>query len=128
MASASRESVFGVQTSTAANRVVALPAQDRTPCHGLARKPCQKADAHQIDCFERSFDTHLVSEPPRLIAVWCPDWPVTTARVEAGLPIDAPIAVVTANRVVVCSHAAREHGVRRGLRRREAQARCPQLV
>jgi protein ImuB len=69
-----------------------------------------------------------VSEPLRLIAVWCPDWPVTTARVEAGLPVDAPIAVVTANRVVACSHAAREHGVRRGLRRREAQAHCPQLI
>jgi protein ImuB len=60
--------------------------------------------------------------------VWCPDWPVTTARVEAGIEADAPIAVVTANRVVACSHSAREHGVRRGLRRREAQARCPQLI
>jgi protein ImuB len=64
----------------------------------------------------------------RQICVWCPDWPVTTARVEAGLPPDAPVAVVTANRVVACSHTARQHGVRRGLRRREAQARCPQLV
>ena len=64
----------------------------------------------------------------RRIAVWCPDWPVTTGRIEAGLRADAPIAVVTANRVVACSHAAREQGVRRGLRRREAQARCPELV
>ena len=40
---------------------------------------------------------------------------------------EAPIAVVTANRVVACSHAARAAGVRRGLRRREAQARCPEL-
>src|SRR5882757_7018808 len=65
---------------------------------------------------------------PRLIAVWCPDWPVTAARLEAGLPANAPIAVVTANRVVACSHPARQHGVRRGLRRREAQARCPELA
>jgi protein ImuB len=69
-----------------------------------------------------------VVDTPRLIAVWCPDWPVTAARLEAGLPADAPIAVVTANRVVASSHAAREHGVGRGLRRREAQARCPDLV
>lgn len=65
---------------------------------------------------------------PRLIAVWCPDWPVTAARLEAGLQPEQPIAVVTANRVVACSHGARANGVRRGLRRREAQARCPELV
>ncbi|HET6878492.1 MAG TPA: DNA polymerase Y family protein [Jatrophihabitans sp.] len=69
----------------------------------------------------------MQSDPVRMIAVWCPDWPVTTARIEAGLPAEAPIAVVTANRVVACSHTARLHGVRRGLRRREAQARCPEL-
>ena len=63
------------------------------------------------------------------MAVWCPDWPVTAARLSAGLAVDTiPAAVVTANRVVACSHAARSAGVRRGLRRREAQARCPELV
>ena len=72
---------------------------------------------------------------PRLIAVWCPDWPVTAARLESGSEAGSaagnaatPIAVVTANLVVACSHAARSAGVRRGLRRREAQARCPGLV
>ena len=39
-----------------------------------------------------------------------------------------PVAVLHANRVVACSEAARADGVRRGLRRREAQSRCPQLV
>jgi protein ImuB len=63
----------------------------------------------------------------RRICIWLPDWPVTTARIDAGLPPDAPIAVVTANRVIACSHAARANGVRRGLRRREAQAHCPDL-
>ncbi len=38
------------------------------------------------------------------------------------------MAVVFANRVVACSAAARSEGVRRGLRRREAQGRCPELV
>jgi protein ImuB len=62
-----------------------------------------------------------------MIALWCPDWPVTTARIDAGLPVDAPVAVVTANRVIACSQAARAAGVRRGLRRREAQGHCPGL-
>ncbi|MEP6600087.1 MAG: DNA polymerase Y family protein [Actinomycetota bacterium] len=65
---------------------------------------------------------------PRMIAVWCPDWPVTAARATCGVGIDVPAAVVTANRVIACSHTARSCGVRRGLRRREAQARCPQLT
>ena len=60
-----------------------------------------------------------------MAAVWCPDWPVTVARAEAGLPDSEPVAVLTANRVVACSHAARRQGIRRGMRRREAQARCP---
>ncbi|MDT4937298.1 MAG: protein ImuB [Pseudonocardiales bacterium] len=65
---------------------------------------------------------------PRMVAVWCPDWPVTTARLETATPAATPIAVVTANIVVACSHTARRVGVRRGLRRREAQGRCPELV
>ena len=66
--------------------------------------------------------------PPRMAAVWCPDWPVTVARAETGLADTEPIAVLTANRVVACSHAARQHGIKRGLRRREAQSRCPGLA
>ena len=63
-----------------------------------------------------------------MIAVWCPDWPVTAARLDAGLAVDVPIAVMTGNHVVACSYDARRHGVRRGLTRREAQARCPELA
>ena len=59
----------------------------------------------------------------RMLVVWCPDWPV----VAAGAPPDSPTAVVHANRVVACSAAARAEGVRPGLRRREAQGRCPEL-
>jgi protein ImuB len=55
------------------------------------------------------------------------DWPTVAAATAAGLPATAPAAVTLANRVVACSAAARAAGVRRGLRRREAQARCPQL-
>ncbi len=63
----------------------------------------------------------------RALAIWCMDWPAVAAAAAAGLPPTAQIAVTCANRVVACSAAARAAGVRRGLRRREAQARCPQV-
>ncbi|MGV0991688.1 MAG: DNA polymerase Y family protein [Mycobacterium sp.] len=63
----------------------------------------------------------------RALAIWCMDWPAVAAAASAGLPATAQIAVTCANRVVACSAAARAAGVRRGLRRREAQARCPQV-
>ena len=63
-------------------------------------------------------------------------WPRSGARTGRSPPPgrspsvagDAPVAVVTANHVVACSTVARDAGVRRGMRRREAQARCPDLV
>src|ERR1700758_4384571 len=55
------------------------------------------------------------------------DWPAVAAAAAAAQPATAPIAVTLANRVIACSSAARAVGVRRGLRRREAAARCPQL-
>jgi protein ImuB len=55
------------------------------------------------------------------------DWPAVAAAAAADQPATAPIAVTLANRVIACSSAARAVGVRRGLRRREAAARCPQL-
>lgn len=61
---------------------------------------------------------------PRTLVVWCPDWPV----VAAGCPPEAPAAVVSANRVVAATTAARAYGVRVGLRRREAQDRCPGMT
>jgi protein ImuB len=63
----------------------------------------------------------------RVLAIWCMDWPAVAAATAAGLPATAPVAVTLANRVVACSAAARAAGVRRGLRRRESQARCPYL-
>jgi protein ImuB len=67
-------------------------------------------------------------EPVRVLALWSPDWPVTAAARAAHIPAERPAAVVVANRVLACSAVARASGVRRGLRRREAQARCPELV
>src|SRR5688572_3172271 len=64
----------------------------------------------------------------RTLLLWCPDWPVIAAEIVAGVPATDPVVVLRGNRVVACSEAARREGVRRGLRRREAQSRCPRLV
>ena len=60
----------------------------------------------------------------RTVVVWCADWPV----VAAGVSAETPAVVLHANRVVACSAAARAEGVKRGLRTREAQGRCPDLT
>src|SRR5690349_9930128 len=60
--------------------------------------------------------------------LWCPDWPVTAVGLADGVDTHGPVAVLFANRVLACSPAARAEGVRRGLRKREAQGRCPQLT
>jgi protein ImuB len=64
----------------------------------------------------------------RAMVVWCPDWPVAAAGLIEDVPVHEPVAVLAANRVVACSAAARTEGIRRGLRKREAQSRCPYLV
>jgi protein ImuB len=63
----------------------------------------------------------------RVLAIWCMDWPAVAAAAAAGHSVTDPVAVTLANRVIACSSGARAAGVRRGLRRREAAARCPQL-
>ncbi|MGQ0846287.1 MAG: DNA polymerase Y family protein [Sporichthyaceae bacterium] len=64
----------------------------------------------------------------RTIAVWSPDWPVLTAATAAGLDPTAPAAVLAGGLVLACTANARAAGVRRGLKRREAQYRCPDLA
>lgn len=76
------------------------------------------------------------AEPVRSLVLWCPDWPITALGLspKAAIP-DAggdreeppPIAILHAGAVVACSASARREGVRRGQRRRDAQARCPSL-
>ena len=70
----------------------------------------------------------MTPEPMRVLALWSPDWPVTAAARAAHVPPHQPAAVITGNRVLACSAVARAQGIRRGLRRREAQARCPDLA
>lgn len=74
--------------------------------------------------------------PVRSLVLWFPDWPVVALALEGATPgSDAPargaetsVAVFEHNVVVACSDAARASGVRRGQRRRDAQAACPGLV
>ncbi|MBX3092647.1 MAG: DNA polymerase Y family protein [Cryobacterium sp.] len=72
--------------------------------------------------------TFPTSAPERVLLVWCPDWPVEAAVRVQGLDPDAAIAIMEAGRVFACSAAARVEGVARGLKLREAQARCPALI
>lgn len=73
----------------------------------------------------------------RTMVLWCPDWSVTAALLERAdalrdgaeaTDVAAPAVVLANNKVVVCNDAARAEGVRRGHRRRDAQARCPEVV
>jgi protein ImuB len=73
----------------------------------------------------------------RTMVLWCPDWPVVAALREgaaehtfpaATSPDTLPLALIEHGVVFACSAAARAEGVKRGLRVREAQARCPELV
>ena len=66
--------------------------------------------------------------PKRQLVIWCPDWPVVAAATELGLSYQLPLAVFERGEVFACSATARVEGVRRGMRRRDASARCPELT
>jgi protein ImuB len=59
----------------------------------------------------------------RTLAVGTPRW----AIVASDLPPDVPVAVFFANRALSVSPEALAFGIKRGTRRRDAQARCPEL-
>ena len=64
----------------------------------------------------------------RQLVIWCPDWPVVAAAAEQGVTAIGPVVVVEHGEVFACSAAARVEGVRRGMRRRDAASRCPELA
>lgn len=64
----------------------------------------------------------------RVLALWCPDWPATAAAADVDLSPELPIAVLSANRVIACSASARVLGVRRGMRKRQAQSTCAEMT
>src|SRR5919197_1651476 len=65
----------------------------------------------------------------RTACLWCPDWPVVALRARDPALRDTPVAVVERTErglvVVAVSTEAAAEGVTLGLRRREAEARCP---
>ncbi|CAM5631610.1 DNA polymerase Y family protein [Streptomyces griseus] len=63
------------------------------------------------------------SDSVRVVVVWVPDFPVLACGTRDG----APVAVAHRGAVVACSASARAAGVRRRMRLRAAQARCPGL-
>ena len=63
-----------------------------------------------------------------MLCLWCPDWPVVAARRADPSLEDVPVVVLDRGLVLAASVEARVEGVRRGLRRREAEDRCPGLV
>ena len=63
---------------------------------------------------------------PRVLVVWCPDWPVV-ATARSGADEHRAVAVAAGGRVLACSEPARAAGVRRGQRLRLAQRLCPEL-
>jgi protein ImuB len=68
----------------------------------------------------------------RTACVWCPDWPVIAARWRderlRGRPVVVRERIGSSDVVRAASVEARTEGVARGMRRREAEARCPEAV
>lgn len=78
---------------------------------------------------ETSPDPQVTARPgPRLVTLWFPDWPTHALVVTGEADPTEPVAIVAAHRVISCSAAAAEAGVRHGMRRRDAQATCPSLT
>lgn len=72
------------------------------------------------------FDESFLDEATaRILVMWYPDWPVLSAFPD--ISADEPLVVLEKGAVLACSRTAREGGVRRGMRRREAQSRLPSL-
>ena len=68
----------------------------------------------------------------RTACLWCPAWPVVALRARDPSLCDAAVAVVERGErglvVIAASTEAAAEGVTPGLRRREAEARCPGLA
>ena len=71
--------------------------------------------------------SHLGMSPDdRTIVLWVPDFPVHAARCDKDVP-DGPLALVDHRGVYMCDRYARRAGVRRGMKRRQAQSLCPNM-
>jgi protein ImuB len=64
----------------------------------------------------------------RRAVLWVPDWPIVAALAEAGRTQDTPAGILHGRGLAVVSSSARREGVRRGMRKRQAQRLCPSIV
>lgn len=64
----------------------------------------------------------------RTAVLWVPDWPVVAAMAAGQIGGHQAAAVHDGRLVTTVSAVARAQGVRRGMRRRQAQECCPELV
>lgn len=67
----------------------------------------------------------------RSLVLWVPGWPVVAAQWHDDVPearVGDPVAIVHKGVVLECSPEASSAGVRRGIKRRDAQMRCPNIV
>ena len=69
----------------------------------------------------------VMDSSARLLVLWAPDWPVAAHAKAERIPSSDPIVLLEKGTVFACSPTARAEGVRRGMRQREAQGRCPGL-
>ncbi|MGV8964871.1 MAG: DNA polymerase Y family protein [Cellulomonas sp.] len=69
-----------------------------------------------------------VSRAVRTAVLWVPDWPVVAAMAAGQADVHQCVAVHDGRRITAVSALARTQGVRRGMRRRQAQECCPELV
>lgn len=64
----------------------------------------------------------------RVTVLWFPDWPVYALGQALGWDPLAPAAVTSEHRILACNAAARQAGVRTGMKQRHALATCPHLA
>ena len=85
---------------------------------------------NSIDASQCADDPHHeqsgVPMDERTIVLWVPDFPLYAARCDNEVP-DGPLALVDQHGVYVCDRQARHVGVRRGMKRRQAQSLCPTM-
>ncbi|MBN2177149.1 MAG: DNA polymerase Y family protein [Demequinaceae bacterium] len=67
-------------------------------------------------------------EVVRRAVLWVPDWPIVAALAEADLGAETPAGILHGRGLVAVSAAARREGVRRGMRKRQAQRLCPSIA
>ena len=105
------------------------PRTQRIPTPVPARTaPARPCPPRPRSCRDRRRQRIRLDALPRVMVLWCPDWPVQAAMHDARLAPDAAVALIEKNTVFASSAAARAEGVTRGLRVREAQARFPGLT